>query len=133
VTKELLFKAAETSWSCLPSKYTARDFDHPFLAEDIGNFQAYKDAKMSKPLLGRRPWKSTCRDSLWPRTCSYWVSMHSLAARADDLSLGEDLLDAVVPIIAGGATFCGGCTRHFRALMKPVLSPPVEAGLSRVF
>ena len=24
----------------------------------------------------------------------------------------------MVPILAGGATFCGGCTKHFRALTK---------------
>ncbi|CAE7446829.1 unnamed protein product, partial [Symbiodinium sp. CCMP2456] len=52
---------------------------------------------------------------------------------ADELTLGQDLLAALVPILAGGATFCGGCTRHFRSLTQPVLSPAVREGLGQVF
>jgi len=59
--------------------------------------------------------------------------MHLLAARADLLLLGHELLDALVPILAGGATFCGGCTKHFRALTKPLLSPAMVQDFSDVF
>lgn len=130
-SEELLLQAALETWTCLPARFSPSHFHDPFLPAYVGNPQDYKQAKMTEPL--RYYWSGTCRDTGWPRTCSYWVSMHAMAARADELTLGQDLLAALVPILAGGATFCGGCTRHFRSLTQPVLSPAVREGLGQVF
>jgi len=51
---------------------------------------------------------TACRGSHWPRTCSYWASMHSMAYRADALGLGARFLPALLAVLAGGATMCGG-------------------------
>lgn len=130
VSEELHLKAVSETWACLPAEFKPDDFKNPLLPDAIGDFEAYKAARMTQPLY---PPKGVCEKSAWPRTCSFWVSMHLMAARADQLSLGVEFLEAVVPILAGGATFCGGCTRHFRALTKPVLSSAVLADLATVF
>jgi len=130
VTDEMQMQAALDAWDCLPSHFKAEDFKDPFLPDALGNFEAYKAAKMTVP---KNRLKGVCGLSPWPRTCSFWVSMHLLAARADLLLLGHELLDALVPILAGGATFCGGCTKHFRALTKPLLSPAIVQDFSDVF
>eukprot|EP00434_Breviolum_minutum_P031170 symbB.v1.2.027567.t1/scaffold2838.1/size69213/8 len=130
VTDEMQMQAALDAWDCLPSHFKAQDFKDPFLPDALGNFEAYKAAKMTVP---KNRLKGVCGLSPWPRTCSFWVSMHLLAARADLLLLGHELLDALVPILAGGATFCGGCTKHFRALTKPLLSPAMVQDFSDVF
>eukprot|EP00435_Cladocopium_sp_Y103_P051402 s2238_g15.t6 len=128
VTDDMHIAVARSAWSCLA--LTEASFQDPFLPKAIGNFEAYKAAKMTVP---KRTLNGVCGQSAWPRTCSYWVSMHLLAARADLLLLGHQLLDALVPILAGGATFCGGCTKHFRALTKPMLSPALVQDFSDVF
>lgn len=46
----------------------------------------------------------------WLRACSYWTAFHTMALRADALG-GEYanlLLRALVPIVSGGALWCGG-------------------------
>lgn len=128
VTNDMHINVAGEAWHCLA--LVEEDFKNPFLPNAIGNFEAYKAAKMTVP---KRTLNGLCGQSAWPRTCSYWVSMHLLAARADLLLLGHQLLDALIPILAGGATFCGGCTKHFRALTKPMLSPALVQDFSRVF
>lgn len=128
VTNDMHMDVASESWRCLA--LAEEEFEDPFLPSAIGNFEAYKAAKMTVP---KRALNGVCGQSAWPRTCSYWVSMHLLAARADLLQLGHQLLDALVPILAGGATFCGGCTKHFRALTQPMLSPALVQDFSNVF
>lgn len=128
VTNDMHINVTGEAWHCLA--LVEEDFKNPFLPNAIGNFEAYKAAKMTVP---KRTLNGLCGQSAWPRTCSYWVSMHLLAARADLLLLGHQLLDALIPILAGGATFCGGCTKHFRALTKPMLSPALVQDFSRVF
>ena len=57
----------------------------------------------------------------WPRACSFWVSMHLMALRADlqpDPSVRLELYGHLQNLIAGGALQCGGCTRHFRYLNR---------------
>jgi len=73
-----------------------------------------------------------CKGTKWPRTCSYWVSMHTMAYRADALHLSLKFLTALMPILASGATMCGGCTLHMQALHKPVLQPVVISDLGPV-
>lgn len=63
-----------------------------------------------------------CQNSQWHRTCSFWVSMHVMALRADSLGLGTRFFQTALSVLAGGATMCGGCTLHLQALHAPVLS-----------
>merc|ERR1712217_227783 len=73
-----------------------------------------------------------CRGSHWPRTCSYWASLHSMAYRADVLGSGRLFLQAAITVLAGGATMCGGCTLHLHDLHYDVLSPAVRNDLGPV-
>jgi len=112
--------AADASWACLPARFSASSFEKPFTARAIGNATEAAAAKMTKVVDTSQ--LGTCADSKWPRACSYWVSMHLMAFRADAKSLGAEFFKSVVPLISGGATFCGGCTLHFRLLHNPVLT-----------
>jgi len=106
---------AEAAWACLPAKFSAADFDQAFLKET--DTAAAKMPHPKEPeILG------ACKGSGWPRTCSYWVALHLMAFRADGLQLGAEFLHAVVPLLAGGALVCNGCTQHLMALHRPVLS-----------
>lgn len=106
---------AEAAWACLPANFSAADFDTVFLKES--------DAAAAKMPHPKNPDSlGTCKGSGWPRTCSYWVSLHLMALRADALQLSAEFLHAVVPLLAGGALVCNGCTHHLMALHKPVLS-----------
>mmetsp|Transcript_1577 Transcript_1577/g.6229 ORF Transcript_1577/g.6229 Transcript_1577/m.6229 type:complete len:314 (-) Transcript_1577:690-1631(-) len=129
--EEMLVQAAEASWSCLPGKFFFNSFDQPFRTNGMKDADQAFDARMTRvrnqSLLG------VCRNSHWDRTCSIWVSIHAMAARADVLGLAKPFLSALVPVIAGGATMCGGCTMHFRALSAPLLSPSVVWGFGDVF
>ncbi|KAH8046989.1 hypothetical protein JL722_13326 [Aureococcus anophagefferens] len=60
-----------------------------------------------------------CRPSSWDRACSFWVSLHALAARADAKGLQDAFLDSTTKLLAGGATQCAACTNHFRLLATP--------------
>jgi len=115
--------AAEASWSCLPAKFTEKNFTSAFvgLHESHEAKEAARHTKMPQlqpddHVLG------ACKDSKWPRTCSYWSSMHLLSYRADRKGKGQQFLAAIVPLIAGGMTLCQGCTMHFRVLNAPALS-----------
>lgn len=112
--------AADASWTCLPARFSADSFEKPFTADAIGNATKAAGAKMTRVL--NTSHLGTCADSKWPRACSYWVAMHLMAFRADALSLGKEFFQSVIPLISGGATFCGGCTLHFRLLHNPVLT-----------
>jgi len=128
--QETVVIAAEVSWNCLPGKFTASSFSSAFKAKAIERFEsAFEGAIMAKmPKLRERKASEAlgvCRGSQWPRACSYWTSLHSMALRADALGLSRNLLRATLPVLAGGATLCNGCTLHLKALNKPVLSEAV--------
>mmetsp|Transcript_98936 Transcript_98936/g.191057 ORF Transcript_98936/g.191057 Transcript_98936/m.191057 type:complete len:239 (-) Transcript_98936:706-1422(-) len=106
---------AEAAWACLPARFSASDFDAVFLNETDA-----VAAKMPHPK--DQTALSSCSDSNWPRTCSYWIALHQMAFRADALQRGAEFLHAVVPLLAGGALVCDGCTHHLMELHKPVLS-----------
>jgi len=124
--KEAVVIAAEVSWACLPGKFTASSFSSAFTAAKIDSFEGAIIARMPK-LLEHTASETlgVCRGSQWPRACSYWSSLHSMALRADALGLSRNLLRAALPLLAGGATLCNGCTLHLKALNKPVLSEAV--------
>jgi len=106
---------AEAAWACLPQNFSSADFDTAFLKESDG-----AAAKMPRPK--EHVELGACQGSGWPRTCSYWVSLHLMAFRADVFRLGTEFVHAVIPLLAGGAVLCNGCTHHLMALHKPVLS-----------
>mmetsp|Transcript_36269 Transcript_36269/g.85096 ORF Transcript_36269/g.85096 Transcript_36269/m.85096 type:complete len:301 (-) Transcript_36269:704-1606(-) len=122
--RDILLKAATTSLQCLPAKFTSADFETFFGEKEMSDSDAAYDARMPIPRKAKA--LGACMSSKWPRTCSYWVSMHAMAYRADVLGLGQTFLKSLVPVLAGGATMCGGCTSHFRALTDPLLSGPVR-------
>jgi len=127
--------AAEASWKCLPAAKDTPEFKDamwsPFTEASLwDNMKAFA-SRMTEPrhsdILGQ------CQDSGWKRTCSYWSSLHLMAYRADVLKLGAEFLRAVFPLLASGVTMCGGCTLHFRAIHKPVLSPALESDFGSIF
>lgn len=44
-----------------------------------------------------------------------------MAQRADLLGKSKEFMGSIVPILAGGALLCEGCTIHFIAMHKNVL------------
>jgi len=131
--------AARASWTCLPGKFDHTSFNKCYDMEDAEmlastnvsatSFALAKRANM--PGLTDESVLGACKGSAWPRTCSYWVSMHTMAYRADALGLAKPFLRAVVPLLSGGNTFCWGCTKHFRVLTEPVLTPAVRDDMTR--
>jgi len=115
-----IVEAAEAAWRCLPAAFTVASFTASFSLAALQDDQQAQQAK--DPNLRDHSVLGACLLSKWPRTCSYWASIHGMALRADALGLGAPFLRAIVPILASGATMCGGCTLHFRALHRPVLS-----------
>lgn len=82
---------------------------------------------------GREPANAilgTCTGSKWPMACSIWISLHAMARLADEESMNSYFVKSVFAVIAGGATECGGCTRHFLWLnsQSGILSPTLLAG-----
>jgi len=129
--QQRVVRAAEAAWQCLPAQYTPASFDVAFTADGLdvrpGLAGEARDPKVLDPsVLG------ACAGTHWHRTCSYWVSMHAMAYRADALQLGQQFLHNVLTVLAGGATMCGGCTLHMRELHQPVLSAPVNADLGEL-
>mmetsp|Transcript_24968 Transcript_24968/g.45878 ORF Transcript_24968/g.45878 Transcript_24968/m.45878 type:complete len:293 (-) Transcript_24968:86-964(-) len=118
-SQEKLVKLANTAMKCLPAKFVPSDFISFFDEAAMTDTEKAYDARMPELVNPQR--LGVCAASKWPRTCSYWVAMHAMAYRADMLGLSQRLLSSVVPIFAGGATMCGGCTMHFRALTNPLL------------
>jgi len=121
--QEKIIHAARVCFSCLPGKVSVDSFDLPFREEYMND--------LGRAALGRMPIfrdlssLGACRDTDWPRTCSYWVSLHAMSYRADLLQLGERFMNAIVKIMAGGALTCHGCTNHFKLLHQPVLSAAI--------
>lgn len=126
-----VIQAAQAAWDCLPAKYTPASFSVAFTPDglDAGSElagDARDPAVLDPTVLG------ACATTQWHRTCSYWVSLHAMAYRADGLRMGPRFLYNVINILAGGATMCGGCTLHLRALHKPVLSSYVVNDLGEL-
>eukprot|EP00927_Polykrikos_kofoidii_P085597 TRINITY_DN9350_c0_g3_i1.p1 TRINITY_DN9350_c0_g3~~TRINITY_DN9350_c0_g3_i1.p1 ORF type:complete len:216 (+),score=28.20 TRINITY_DN9350_c0_g3_i1:125-772(+) len=97
---------AQAAWSCLPGNFTPNHFDTPFLDEYLDDYEKAKASKMVH--LNDPSVLSACKDSAWPRTCSYWSSMHAMAYRADALNLSKPFLRAIFPILASGTIQCVG-------------------------
>jgi len=91
--------AAREAWACLPGNFTEASFSTPYTEEAIDSLAKAQWARM--PSVKQR--LGACEGSQWPRTCSYWSAMHTMAHRADQLELGAQFLGAVMPILAGGA------------------------------
>jgi len=111
--------AARASWACLPGAFDAASFDRglAFEAWRVGNVTYEKLAR--RPKIADRKSLGACRPSSWDRACSFWVSLHALAARADAKGLQDAFLDSTTKLLAGGATQCAACTNHFRLLATP--------------
>lgn len=117
---ELIERSADLMWSCLPARFDQNDFDHPFTSSTLLNKRDVLDAR--NPILRRRSAVHACRDSHWDRTCSFWISIHSLALRAEQMlalqrknlmkrmtSLKlESFLSLLLTTMAGGLTQCRG-------------------------
>jgi hypothetical protein len=113
----LMYKAKAT-WSCLG--LSASDFDGPITQEsdhfaDTANTDPNFDEKLG-----------ACKGSNWPRGCSYWTSMHTMALKADAENLSHEFMSAVLRIISGGALYCFGCTSHWRFLNTNLLPPGLK-------
>lgn len=121
--------AARASWACLPGNFTEASFDTPYTEKAIDSIKEAQWARM--PSVKQR--LGACDGSQWPRTCSYWSAIHTMAHRADQLELGGQFLGAVIPLMAGGATLCGGCTLHLRALHDPVLTEALVEGFGDIY
>lgn len=117
---ETIKAVADAAWACLPANFTLDDFEGSYTADMIGDPDKTQKGKM--PTVKGTVALGACQKSLWPRTCSYWASLHTMAYRADVMQLGGAFLRAVIPIMASGATFCFGCTMHFRLLHQDVLT-----------
>mmetsp|Transcript_55163 Transcript_55163/g.131454 ORF Transcript_55163/g.131454 Transcript_55163/m.131454 type:complete len:303 (-) Transcript_55163:622-1530(-) len=129
--QEKLLEAAKVSLKCLPGKFSPKDFKSFFTEEAMKDAALAYDDRMPEPLKVNS--LGVCAASGWPRTCSYWVALHAMGYRADMLGLSQKLMGAVVPIMAGGATMCGGCTLHFRALTAPLVPKVVRDDLGDVY
>jgi len=127
-----LIAAAEAAWACLPARFSDESFINAFTAAGIGNDGVAFSARNPKPR--NADLLCACRGSGWPRACSYWASLHTMAYRADVLNLGKDFIQSVVPLIAGGALQCGSCTEHFRMLMPgSVLGTALQRDFGNVY
>jgi hypothetical protein len=122
--RNLILKVAASLWSCLPEKF---DFNHftpsrnlhttsPFSEEMIDDYM--KAFKGRMPQLKNAAWLRACSKSSWIRACSYWIAIHLMAERADASKKSGEFLQALVPVLAGGANLCSGCTLHFMTMFK---------------
>jgi len=100
--------AASAAWSCLPARFSAKDFSATFTADAIKHRTLQAAAKNPRLLPGARAQLGACKESSWDRTCSYWSVLHVLAARAEMSGIGSRFLIAYITAIAGGATMCKG-------------------------
>lgn len=119
--------ASEASWACLPRRFTPEMFTVAFTVEGLDQppLQGGLADKARNPKLLDVTGLSACAATQWPRTCSLWASIHTMAYRADALGLGTQFRHAVLALLAGGATMCGGCTVHLRTLHETVLSSAI--------
>lgn len=129
--KARLESVAEAAWSCLPARFTTASFSNPYTTEMMGDFSTSFDAHMTVPL--DKSSLGSCAASLWPRTCSYWATVHAMAKRADAIGVGDRFVRAFVSMAAAGATMCAGCTLHWHALHKDFLDPRILQGFGRSF
>jgi len=116
---------ASTSWSCLPFRFSNSDFIEPFMPQGIQDADVAKAGR--NPKLKDHTMMGICKSTSWDRTCSYWALWHSMAARAEHNGYGRQFLSNVLSAVAGGATQCKGCHRHFLALHEQFLDPEVLA------
>lgn len=134
--RDKILGAAAASWSCLPAKFSSQSFESPFPEDALDDDE---DVMYEKAYQARMVYVNdmaslgACKWSTWPRTCSYWVSLHSMAFLADKLELSRKFLQAVVPLLAGGAIMCGGCTKHFNFMHLDVLSSEILRSQGKYF
>eukprot|EP00928_Gymnodinium_smaydae_P081283 TRINITY_DN64830_c0_g1_i1.p1 TRINITY_DN64830_c0_g1~~TRINITY_DN64830_c0_g1_i1.p1 ORF type:complete len:307 (+),score=40.99 TRINITY_DN64830_c0_g1_i1:35-922(+) len=124
---------AEASWKCLEGHPTLGPFSKDFflttdahgaLREAIVDEKSTDQTQSVEGMYGKNPTikddakiaLSACKTTKWDRACSYWSAFHTMAFRADLTGMGQTYLRIVLPIIAGGALGCGGCTMHFRLM-----------------
>jgi len=103
---------AAACWSCLG--LTKANFTDPYDPDKDKYQNSANTATKFDDKLG------ACSGSRWPRACSFWSSFHAMSVLADAQD-NKDYLDAISRIVAGGALYCGGCTLHYRYLMKHML------------
>lgn len=136
--RDFVVRVAAESWACLPAKFTEHDFKANWEGERAVYPEDGNNGGMG-PWIYRMPGVKdeaklgACRQSSWPRACSYWAAMHHMAYRADVVGKGRDFLHALMPILGGGATFCNGCTEHLRMLHRGVLTPEVMKPMVNTF
>eukprot|EP00928_Gymnodinium_smaydae_P052600 TRINITY_DN3660_c0_g1_i1.p1 TRINITY_DN3660_c0_g1~~TRINITY_DN3660_c0_g1_i1.p1 ORF type:complete len:271 (+),score=34.49 TRINITY_DN3660_c0_g1_i1:33-845(+) len=124
-------EAAQASWGCLKGHPRLGRFSNKFFtgrvalrSEVVDNncTDAQKvndvahDARNPYMTGEARKALSACRTTKWFRACSYWVSFHTMAFRADLMGMGQRFLQIIFPIVVSGALGCGGCTTHFRSI-----------------
>merc|ERR1719238_1194712 len=130
---ELLIDVAGRALACIGLNQAAHtaEVNTAFEEEDRSNLKAISganpDAKVTPSSRGptNYPGGGACASSDWPRACSLWTSFHGMALRAEAASMGKPFLTALSTLVAVGATSCGGCTWHFRAIMQPALDDVV--------
>mmetsp|Transcript_31510 Transcript_31510/g.57258 ORF Transcript_31510/g.57258 Transcript_31510/m.57258 type:complete len:284 (+) Transcript_31510:150-1001(+) len=105
---------AEASWTCLG--LSASNFTSPFMS-----LQTPYDKSLSAAFCAPKFPLGACNGSGWPRACSFWASLHSMAVRADLHGKGQEFFNAVLQVLSGGPLYCVGCTRHVRLLGEPLL------------
>jgi hypothetical protein len=110
---DTLAAKAGASWTCLG--LTPSSFNGAFVSDSQSNY----DVDSTRPKFYEK--LGACKDSQWPRACSYWTSMHAMGVRADMLGKGKEFFQALVHIFAGGALYCMGCTLHMRLLCEDLL------------
>jgi len=110
-------KAAPVT-KCIGSSLVCKANDRRLQANDQGYEQHPAAAFSSQP-----DWvtPSACRkpdNTLWPRACSFWSSLHTMSMRADAMGKEFELVASIAPTIASGALLCNGCVKHYMLYMK---------------
>eukprot|EP00405_Crypthecodinium_cohnii_P033151 CAMPEP_0206525146 /NCGR_PEP_ID=MMETSP0324_2-20121206/68574_1 /ASSEMBLY_ACC=CAM_ASM_000836 /TAXON_ID=2866 /ORGANISM="Crypthecodinium cohnii, Strain Seligo" /LENGTH=395 /DNA_ID=CAMNT_0054019785 /DNA_START=118 /DNA_END=1306 /DNA_ORIENTATION=+ len=130
--KASIIEASLISWSCLPAKFEADHFSNkPFLPSALSNEEEAREAR--NPRIRDRSLLGVCADSDWDRGCSLWASLHSMALRADALGLNALFYRAVMPVLIGGVTMCGGCTLHLLSLHRPIIDAAIFEDLAPLY
>eukprot|EP00927_Polykrikos_kofoidii_P005330 TRINITY_DN12110_c0_g2_i1.p1 TRINITY_DN12110_c0_g2~~TRINITY_DN12110_c0_g2_i1.p1 ORF type:complete len:331 (+),score=51.69 TRINITY_DN12110_c0_g2_i1:106-1098(+) len=131
-SKALVVEYASVAWSCLPAHFSSVSFlsDSAFTEAALDDDDLQMDAKNPSLLPAVKAQLGVCKNSLWDRTCSYWSSLHILAARAEAAGpqIASAFLRDTLLAIFGGATMCKGCMRHFRILHAPIIPEAVLQG-----
>mmetsp|Transcript_81604 Transcript_81604/g.141802 ORF Transcript_81604/g.141802 Transcript_81604/m.141802 type:complete len:300 (+) Transcript_81604:55-954(+) len=114
LVKPNLSEIAETSWTCLG--LSKENFTGPFTSLSAPFGQSIESAHTAPKYK-----EGACKDSLWPRGCSFWASFHTMGLLADVRGIGKQFFNTILQILASGPLFCVGCTKHVRLLAKPIL------------